>query len=174
MTSRSRQAGQLAYRLCQRTGCHVECNYLGPRRDSYGGWRIEWCDGPTEVEMRQHVADLAAPLPAIATADLRYGRGDTDQARAVALLLWLDEHRADARHLGWNLAYEVYRETSYPNRADDIWQARAKTLLRATRHGVMSDEALALLREHATVGWDSTLAWLDSPTDGARHLRVVQ
>ncbi|NEW33868.1 hypothetical protein GV791_15035 [Nocardia cyriacigeorgica] len=177
MTSKSRQAGQLAYQLSQRIGgSRVDIAYHGPRRDWYGGWHVEWADGPTLDEMRALIAEQRHRFPVIASTDLRYNRGNTDLAEAVAVLLHLDQHPGERSYLDSTLAVVAFDRTSYPERAGEVWQQRGRALLAAGGGIYYNGPSLDALRHRMRDGWDAVLEWLDGNAAVAtgRHLEVVR
>ncbi|MGW4125476.1 hypothetical protein [Nocardia sp. NPDC004711] len=126
--NRSRQSWKLSYALTERTGVEVRIEYHGARRDSYGGWHIQWGDGPTAETMRGHVATLAGQYPAIASAHLEYVRGYTDHSQAVALLLWLNANPREIPFLSRWSVIEAHNQTDYPGPAEEKWQQRGRAL----------------------------------------------
>ncbi|WP_433597945.1 hypothetical protein ACQPXH_19330 [Nocardia sp. CA-135953] len=171
--NRSRQAWQLSRALTERANVDVRIEYHGARRDSYGGWHIQWCGGPVASDMRGHVAALAARYPLIAAAHLEYVRGYTDLDEAVALLLWLDANPHEIPFLSVWTAREALAECGYPEDADEVWQARGRALLALSPAGTVGASAVDVLRRHAGVGWGNALAWLDGLVSGDRRLKVV-
>ncbi|WP_306358877.1 MULTISPECIES: hypothetical protein [unclassified Nocardia] len=173
MATRSRQASQLARALTERTGVDVRLGYHGTRRDAWGGWHVEWCDGPTTADMRAHVARLAARLPGIASADLRYTRGSSSVGEMVALLLWLDAAPHEIPFLsGWSL-HEAHASAAYPEQADEAWQRRGRALQAlAATSGTAA--AIDTLSRRAGLDWRGALEWLDELAAGGRHLESVR
>jgi len=164
VTARSAQARQLARLLAARAGVPVEVEWQGPRsRDGrYGGWRLQWADGPTAVSMRALVDELAPRVPAVPVGELAYGRNDRRQSLAVLLLNDLDRH-PDRVHTvrPWDVA-DLHWRTDYPDRADQPTRQRATILLRLDRNGELTTDVLRQLAAHANPDWPAALAWLDA------------
>lgn len=150
--SRSRQMHILARALTDRFDVPVAASYEDHRRD----WRMDWCNGPTEDEVRGAVSRVAAGLPAVTS--LRLYRGHTDVAEATALLMWID---ADPARLPTVSGYwgrrEAFAETRYPERAPEVWKRRGAALLEAM--GYLGNDAVEWLRART---WDQVLAELDA------------
>lgn len=52
----------------------------------------------------------------------------------------------------------------WPERADEVWQNRARTLLNYTpnrAYPMVTPDAVHALAAHARTGWENALAWLD-------------
>jgi hypothetical protein len=86
MSARSAQAARLGCRLAVDLGLrHVEVRWLvTTKRGSFGGWRVEWTDGPTVPTMRALVAGRAGRFPAVPAAGLGYDRCQTGLADVIA------------------------------------------------------------------------------------------
>lgn len=151
MTVRARDASLLTPLLRERTGvAHVVC-----ARTRAGGWRVSWCNGPTEAEMRRVAASLVDQVPAPGVDGLTFDRVTTDLARAVAVLLYLNAHPSEARHIGGFARRWAVNKINYPERAGELWLCRARALLMAER------EFYSRVR-HACCGWELALGWLDA------------
>lgn len=166
MSARSVQARKLGYELAAHLGLRrVEVRWSGERKTgSFGGWRVEWTDGPTVPSMQTLVEQHAERYPAVSVADLGYDRCQTSLGEAVALLLYVDRDRSWADCIGTPLVPSAFDAIEWPERADQVWHDRAHALLRHThdsnRSGVTAYAVSALAR-HARTGWDNALAWLD-------------
>lgn len=187
MTARSRQAAQLARLLAERTGRAVRSSYDGPRQAQYGGWHLEWTDGPTTETMRTLVGEYISRFPDLEVAEFRFSRSRTTLADAVALLLWLDtDCDAVMRYdpvFWFGLALD---RIDNPDRAPEVWQARARTLHALVDQAAERDTHISGASPYRVVGegladriradgWDATLEWLDSQAGPrTRHLRVVE
>ncbi|WP_331722945.1 hypothetical protein [Nocardia sp. NBC_00511] len=188
MTNRSRQAATLARLLTERTGRPVRQSYDGPRQARYGGWHLEWVDGPTIETMRALASEYIGRFPDLEVDEFRFSRSRTEFADAVALLLWLDtDLDAVLRYAPtfWfgGLAFERVED---PDRAPEVWQARARTLHALVDQAAERDTRISEPGPHRVVGedladhirtdgWDATLQWLDSQAGPrTRHLRVVE
>jgi hypothetical protein len=163
MSARSTQAARLGYELATDLGLQrVEVQWSGEKkRGCFGGWRVEWTDGPTASRMRSLVGQRAAQFPAVPVADLGYDRCRTQLAEVVALLLYVDRDRSWVASVECPLLISGYDSVDWPERADEIWQCRARALLRYARHPITTAGAVNVLGTHARAGWDAALAWLD-------------
>jgi hypothetical protein len=166
MSARSIQAGRLGYELaCTLDLRRVEIHWSGTKKvDSFGGWRVEWLNGPTVRHMRLLVKQYAKRFPAVPVADLGYDRCSTPLAEAITLLLYIDRDRSWADGIETSLVYSAFDAVDWPERADQVWHDRARALLRYTPAGGCSSVtayAVRALAEHARNGWDYALAWLD-------------
>lgn len=83
MSARSTQAARLGYELAKHLGLRrVDVRWSGQKkRGSFGGWRVEWTDGPTVPQMRVLVGAHATRYTAVTVADLGYDRCQTRSAR---------------------------------------------------------------------------------------------
>jgi hypothetical protein len=163
MSGRSIQAGRLGCELARDLRLlRVEVRWSGTNKSgSFGGWRVEWTDGPTVPVMRAHVEERAERFPAVPVADLSYDRCRTNLTEAVALPLYVDSDRYWVDRLECPLLLSGYDYVDWPERADEIWQNRAKALLRYARRPITTASAVNVLGTQAQAGWDSALAWLD-------------
>ncbi|MFB8031337.1 hypothetical protein [Streptomyces sp. NPDC055990] len=75
--NRTRQAGQLSHLLSTRLRIQVTIEYHGKRRGIYGGWHVQWTDGPSKDEMAGLVFEYRARFPLV-EEDLRLVRGSTE------------------------------------------------------------------------------------------------
>jgi hypothetical protein len=168
MSIRCRDATRLAYLLGHHTGIpDLRCEYRGAGSDPiYSGWQLTWGDGPTQDEMRMLVAHLAEQVPGVDTAALRYRRGSTDLAEAVALLRYLDDHPALVTDISMVIARTAFDTTSYPERSDERWLSRARALLSVGGRSALTWRALR--------GWSFVLAWLDGITVAAEDPTVAK
>lgn len=148
--SRPRQMHILARALTDRYDVPVAAVYLESRRE----WRLDWCNGPTDEEIRGALSRLAAGLPAVTS--LRLYRGSTDLAEMTALLMWIDAAPSRLPEVSsyWSRR-DAFESTRYPERAPQVWQARAQQLLAVS---ASFTAALAWLQART---WDQTLAELD-------------
>src|SRR5690606_12897926 len=121
--SRPRQMHILARALTDRYGLPFAAVYQESRRE----WAMDWCDGPTEDEVRGALSRLAAGLPAVTSLRLR--RGSTSLGEAVSLLMWIDADPARLADLSVWTRREAVAATRYPERAPEAWTARARRLL---------------------------------------------
>lgn len=150
--SRPRQMHILARALTDRYDVTFTAAYEDSRRD----WRMDWCNGPTEEEVRAAVSRLAASLPAVTS--LRLYRGYTDLAETTALLMWIDadpSRLADAS--GYWSTREAFESTRYPERAPEAWKQRAASLLAAV--GYLGTAGIEWMRART---WARVLADLDA------------
>ncbi|MET8428821.1 hypothetical protein [Nocardia sp. NPDC004860] len=188
MTSRSRQAAKLARLLSERTGRSVRHVYDGPRKGRYGGWHLEWTDGPTRDTMQALAAEHVDQFPDLPPlAEFRFSRSRTTTADAVALLLWLDtdiDHVLRYDPVFWfGLAFDA---VEHPDLAAEVWQQRGRTLYMLvdkaaeptmrpgdpSPHRVVGDDLADRIR---TDGWEATLEWLDQQAGPrTRHLHAVE
>lgn len=128
----------------------------------WGGWVVQWHDGPTEAGMRAAVRDLPyVDGPAPTADELSYGRCLSSQGEAIALLLWLAAHPDALREVGAVHLVAARDEVAYPERADECTQARARALL-ARGGGALHYEVLRELAGRARSGWPVVTAWLDA------------
>ncbi|MFC4124966.1 hypothetical protein [Nocardia rhizosphaerae] len=150
--SRPRQMHILARALTDRYDVQFAAIYVDHGRD----WRMDWCNGPTEDEVRGAVSRVAAGLPAVTS--LTFYRGHTDLAEATALLMWID---TDPSRLATLSSYasprEAFAETRYPERLSEAWKGRAAALLQM--HGYLGIAAVEWLHARS---WDRVLAELDA------------
>lgn len=150
--SRPRQMHILARALTDRYEVAFAAVYNESRRD----WQMDWCNGPTEDEVRGALSRLAAGLPAVTS--LRLYRASTGLAEAVSLLMWID---ADPTRLTGATGYWITRDaigaTRYPERAPEAWTRRAQRLL--DTHPPTGSR-LEWLAAHT---WAQVLAALDIP-----------
>jgi hypothetical protein len=163
MSARSTQAARLGCRLAADLGLrHVELRWSGTKkRGSFGGWRVEWTNGPTVPTMRALVAERADLFPAVPAADLGYDRCQTDLAEVIALLLYVDRNRGWVDRIECPLLLWAHEYIDWPERADQVWHHRATALLRYARYPITTASAVDILGRHAQTGWDNALAWLD-------------
>jgi len=166
MSARSTQAAKLGYEIAREQGLRrVDVRWSGTkRRGSFGGWRIEWTDGPTVPSMRTIVRRYAERYQAVPVAELGYDRCRTLLAEAVALLLFVDRDHSWADCIGTGLVTSAYEATDWPERAGRMWQDRGRALLRHTPDGecsLVTAYATRALADQARVGWDNALRWLD-------------
>ncbi|WP_446225001.1 hypothetical protein ACTWPB_07745 [Nocardia sp. IBHARD005] len=165
--SRPRQMHILARALTDRYGVPFTAAY----QESTHDWRIDWSNGPTEEEVRGILTRLAAGLPAVTSLTL--SRGYTDLAEATALLMWID---ADPTRLTDVSSYwscrEAFGSTRFPERAPEVWIARAQRLLEV---GHFHTAGLDWLRAR---DWATALGDLDAatpaPTLNASALRRLE
>lgn len=166
MSGRSDQARRLGYELARQLGLrHVEVRWSGEKRTgSFGGWRVEWTNGPTVPSMRALVEQHAEWFPAVPVADLGYDRCQTGLAEAIALLLYVDRDRSWADCIETPLILSAFDVIEWPEHADQVWHDRGHALLRHTPdsgHSAVMAYAVGALARHARTGWDNALAWLD-------------
>lgn len=177
MSARSAQAARLGYELARTLGLRrVEVRWSGQKKSgSFGGWRVEWTDGPTVPQMRLLVGRHAARYPAVPVADLGYDRCRTPLGEAVALLLYVDRDRDWIADLVTPLVLSAYDAIAWPERADEVWQNRARALLRYTPDPgppVVTAHAVRALAAHARTGWEDALARLDRLA--AEHVALTE
>jgi hypothetical protein len=129
---------------------------------AWGGWVVQWRDGPTESQMRSVAADrLPGAGVGLCVADLSYGRCLSSSGEAIALLLWLEGHPDALREVGAVHLVAARDEVPYPERACEVTQARARALL--TRGGgTLGYEVLRELAGRGRCGWAAVAAWLDA------------
>jgi hypothetical protein len=166
MSARSTQARQLGYEVIHELGLHhAEVRWSGQRKTgSFGGWRVEWTNGPSVPGMRTFIERHAARFPAVPIADLGYDRCGTGLAEAIALLLYVDRDRSWVDCIETSLIPSAFDAVDWPERADQVWFERARALLRHTpdaSRSTVTAYAVRALARHARVGWDNALAWLD-------------
>lgn len=148
--SRPRQMHILARALTDRYDVTFTAAYEEHRHE----WRMDWCSGPTEDEVRGAISRLAAGLPAVTS--LRVYRGYSDLDQAAALLKWLDADPSRLTGLStWNVD-EAFAQTRYPEQAGDAWIWRAKRLLEV---GYLHTAGLSWLRGRT---WPQAVAELDA------------
>src|SRR5437660_6266115 len=96
MSARSMQVCKLGYELAQDLGLRrVEIRWSGTKqRGGFGGWRVEWTDGPTVPRMKTLIEKRAGRFPSVPVADLGYDRCSTNLGEAIALLLYVDRDRS--------------------------------------------------------------------------------
>lgn len=146
--SRPRQMHILARALTDRYGIPFAAAY----QESHREWAMDWCGGPTEDEVRGALSRLAAGLPAVTSLRLR--RGSTDLGEAVSLLMWIDADPSRLADLSLWTVRDAISSTRYPERAPEIWTARAQRLTATGARGI------DWLRART---WTQALAELDAP-----------
>lgn len=163
MSARTTQVCKFGYELAQDLGLRrVEIRWSGSKkRGSFGGWRVEWTDGPTVPRMKTLIEKRAGRFPAVPVADLGYDRCSTNLGEAIALLLYVDRDRSWVDRIECPLLLWGYDTIDSPEQADEVWQNRARALLRYARRPITTASAVNLLGRHARAGWDNALAWLD-------------
>ena len=137
---------------------------IGRARRNGGASAVGAWSGPTGqpfLGCGRLVEQRAAQFPAVPIADLGYDRCQTDLAEVIALLLYVDRDRAWVPHVECPLLLSGYESIDWPERADEVWQNRARVLLRYARHPMTTARAVNVLGMHARTGWDLALAWLD-------------
>ncbi|MEC3920287.1 hypothetical protein [Nocardia sp. CDC160] len=189
MTNRSRQAAKLAQLLSERTGRSVRAVHDGPKQGRYGGWVLDWVDGPTLDTMRALLTEYADQFPDLPPlGEFRLSRSRTDESEAVAMLLWLDAEPDRASTYAPTFLFGMAHDaTDDPDQAPEIWQRRGRTLRNLvdqaysnasptgyapSGHTVVAEQ---IIEQIHTGGWESVLAWLDHAEQGPRyrHLRAV-
>lgn len=157
MSARSWAAARLESLVRERTGVAlVTCRWRGNGADRrFSGWRLAWRDGPTEPEMRRVVGSLAHRVPALDVPDLGFDRVTTELSEAIALLLYVNSHRNEARHVNGFVRKWAIHKISYPELAGELWQCRARALL-------AGEEAFYARVRHPCRGWELALGWLDT------------
>jgi hypothetical protein len=165
MSARSAQARRLGREVARQLGLRrAEIHWAGRKADSFGGWRLEWTDGPTVPAMRTLVQRYAEQSPAVPVAELGYDRCRTSLAEAIALLLFIDRDRSWVDCIEIPLMLSAYDVIDWPERADQVWQDRAQALLRHTPdrgRSVVTSYAVRAFASQARIGWDHALEWLD-------------
>ena len=163
MSATARQAWRFAELLGTACGVEVTVACSGrPGGGTWGGWVVQWSDGPTEAEMR---GIAAAVLPAAGgsgstAAELSYCRRLSAFGDATALLVWLRRHSGAAEVSAVSLV-AARDEVSYPERADAATLRRARTLLGRSPSGTVSYDLLRELAGHARGGVEEVQRWLD-------------
>ncbi|MGN2642514.1 hypothetical protein ACTD5D_41335 [Nocardia takedensis] len=183
--SKSRLMHKLAAALADHTEVRVEATYDGAKRgprDNYGGWHLRWTDGPTTDQMKA-LAEHGARQLALDVTEVGYSRSHTDLGQAVAVLLWFDQDPARIVQYEYILTSLTY-DIATPERADDIWQQRGRTLIGLDPgNRYLGARQVEIVHEYARAhGWPATLSWLDShavPADSAEpqerpRLRLVR
>jgi hypothetical protein len=170
------QAGRLAYELADELRLHrVEVHWSGTKKKgSFGGWRVEWTDGPTVAHMRTAVRGRAKRFPAVVVMELGYDRCHTALAEAIALLLYVDRER-DWAYCIESLLWSAFDAIDWPERVDQVWHSRAHALLRHTPDpdvAVVTTYAVHALASTARHGWETALAWLDRLA--AEHAAIAE
>ena len=84
-----------------------------------------------------------------------------DLAEVIALLLYVDRDRTWVPRVECPLLLSGYESVDWPERADEVWQNRARALVRYARHPMTTARAVNVLGTHARTGWEVALAWLD-------------
>ncbi|MGH3565624.1 MAG: hypothetical protein ACRDRH_06250 [Pseudonocardia sp.] len=160
MSARSRQGWQFGEQLGATCGVEVRVEWLGRSSGGWAGWIVQWCDGPTEVQMR---AAAAAVVPRVggSTSTVDYSRNLTTVGDATALLIWLECHPDGASQVSAVSLVAARDEVSYPERADVRTLRRARALLSRSPSGIVGYEVLRELARHARGGWAQVPVWLD-------------
>ena len=128
----------------------------------WGGWVVQWRDGPTESQMRAIAADCLAPADVgLCVSDLSYSRCLSPCGEAIALLRWLEGHPDALREVGAVHLVAARDEVPYPERACADTHARARALL-ARGGGTLGYEVLRELAGRGRCGWVAVTAWLDT------------
>lgn len=154
-TSRPRQMHALARALSDRYSVDFAATYLESRRE----WALDWCDGPTEDEVRAAVTRLATGMPAVTS--LRPRRAHTDLGEAAALLAWIDQAPDRAARLSIWQKREAFAAIRFPERAW-AWRDRAEALL-----SIGSLDA-------SVVGWLRARAWVDAVDELDRRAATLR
>jgi hypothetical protein len=165
VSTTSREAWRFGELLSKACGVEVTVEWSGrPAPGTWGGWVVQWCDGPTESEMRATAAEIlpgAGGANSTVAAELSYGRRLSNLHEATALLLWLERHPDEAPQVTAVSLVAARDEVSYPERADARTQRRARALLDHSPSGTLGYEVLRELAGHARCGWPAVPAWLD-------------
>lgn len=164
------QAGRYGELLGAACGVQVRLAWSGrPTEGAWGGWVVQWCDGPTEVQMRALATDtLPVPrggAPQASAGELSYSRRLSTQGEASALLIWLECHPDVLGAVGAVHLVAARDEVPYPERSDDRTRRRAQALLDRSPSGMLGYEVLSELAGRGRCGWAAVVAWLD----GCRH-----
>jgi hypothetical protein len=170
VSARTSQAHRLGWTLRTELGlAQCELRWAGPRRRSgystYGGWRLEWVDGPTRAQMHAEVGRRAGRFPAVPVDELGYDRNLSDLGEAVTVLHYLDRQGPNLPYaLGSGLVSLARNEdVAYPERTEDPWRARAHVVLSLTAHPAPDGgDGFDQLADEARRGWPHALAWLDA------------
>ncbi len=173
MSTVSGQAGRYGELLGAACGVQVRLAWSGrPAVGVWGGWVVQWRDGPTEEQMRAAATDILPPKQgcspasvAAPAAELSYSRRLSAEGAASALLIWLECHPDALRAVGAVHLVAARDEVPYPERADDRTRHRAQALLGRSPSGMLGYEVLSELAGHGRCGWAEVAAWLD----GWRH-----
>lgn len=160
MSARSRQGWQFGEQLGAACGVEVRVEWLGQPSGGGAGWVVQWCDGPTEAQMRAAAATVVPQVDGSAGA-VDYSRNLTTVGEATALLIWLECHPDGAVQVGAVTLVAARDEVSYPERADAQTRRRAGALLSRSPSGTVGYEVLCELARHARGGWSGVPVWLD-------------
>jgi hypothetical protein len=169
VSARTSQAHRLGWTL--RNELHLaqcELGWAGPRQRSgystYGGWRLEWTDGPTRDQMRAEVTSRTGRFPAVPVDELSYDRNLSDLGEAITVLHYLDRQGPNLPYtLGPGLVSLARQDDlAYPERADTPWRARAHALLSLNSDHTAGSDGFDQLAAEARRGWPHAMAWLDS------------
>lgn len=115
MTSRSRQAARLAQLLGAATERRVIATYDGPRKGQYGGWHLEWVDGPTRDRMRALATEFADQAPDLDLDEVRFYRAQSDTgAHVVAAVAGPGPHPRSDPHPRPSTTAEHSRPSTTP------------------------------------------------------------
>jgi len=168
VTGTARQALRCEELLGAACGVRVRMEFSGrPAPGLWGGWVVQWCDGPTEAQMRAVAAQVLPPTgDRTPPADqLSYGRCLSTVGEATALLMWLEAHPEALVGIGAVHLLAARDEVPYPERADGLARARSRSLLRRSPSGTLGYDVLLELATRGHRGWGTVLAWLDTAAD---------
>jgi hypothetical protein len=162
--------------LTEAIGSRVEVRYHGPGSGAYGGWHVEWCNGPTWPRMTALAAARADEFPAVGVPQLRYDRSSTDVSEAAALLAYLSARPGDRVHSSSMMLRDAFDACDYPERLDrdTLRRARALCVVDPDSRGMVTLRALRELAERCrTSDWMAVLAWLDEVGADVREAEPV-
>lgn len=165
MSTRSRQAWQFGDLLGVACDVEVRVEWTGrPGSGGWAGWVVQWCDGPTEAQMRAAAADVlprAGGTCSTVATEASYSRSLTTVGEAIALLIWLERHPDDVPEVTAVSLVAARDEVSYPERADALTRRRARALLSRSPNGTVGYDVLRELAGHARCGSAAVPVWLD-------------
>lgn len=172
MSTMSGQAWRYGELLGAACGVQVQLEWSGrPTGGVWGGWVVQWRDGPTEARMRAHAGDLLPRSPeppaAAPAAELSYSRSLSPLGEAAALLLWLKHHPDALTEIGAVHLVAARDEVPYPERADDLTVTRARALLARSPSGALGYDVLRELAGRGRYGWAAVASWLDTEMRGS-------
>jgi len=163
------QAWRYSELLGAACGVDVQLVWSGrPIDGAWGGWVVQWRDGPTETQMRTVATNTLPAEPCVATgsippaAELSYSRCLSTVGEATALLIWLEGHPEALRAVGAVHLVAARDDVPYPERADDLTRRRADALLGRSTSGAVGYDVLRELAGRGRCGWASVTSWLDA------------